>query len=93
MKKQNNTPRWVYLAFANVETRRGAYMLIWCNVLCSLYCIPWSKYFGGMDLVGKIFLIDNWYWFALMVPITVWYVLGLKWIDRNQAFESDLESA
>ncbi len=91
--KRENTPIWAYLPFASVETRKGAYALIWCNVLCSLYCVPWSQYFIGVDWVAKIFVIDHWYWFAAMIAITVWYCLSFRRIIGSNAWpERSLDS-
>ncbi|MCF7972516.1 MAG: hypothetical protein K9N55_01750 [Phycisphaerae bacterium] len=90
MKKQENTPLWVYLAFANIETQRGALMMVWCNVLCSIYCIPWSQCIRDSSWIGKIFVIEGWLWFAVMAAITLWYWAGLKWIDRHDAWSQSL---
>jgi hypothetical protein len=85
MKRQENTPMWVYLAFASVETRRGAFLMFWLNALCCLYCIPWSQYTNA-PWVGKMFIIDNWVWLIMMVAITLWYWLSLKWTDRHNVW-------
>jgi len=31
----------------------------------------------------KIFLIKDWAWFAMMVPMTLWYWISLRWVDNN----------
>ncbi len=86
MKKTNKTPLWVFLAFSSIESRKGALILIWSCVLFSLYCIPWAQFFNGNGWVAKVFLIDDWSWFAMMVPMTAWYVICLKWVDKNQGW-------
>jgi hypothetical protein len=87
MKKADDMPLWVSLAFSSIESRKVALWLVFGCVLFSAYCIPWANYFGSVDWVVKIFLIDDWSWFAMMVPITLWYWLSLKWIDNNSGWE------
>jgi hypothetical protein len=83
MEKTDNMPFWVYLAFSSIATRKGALLLVWACVVFSIYCFPWPLYFASRDWVVKIFLIEDWSWFATMVPITVWYWISLRWIDNN----------
>jgi hypothetical protein len=83
MEKTDNMPIWVYLAFSGIATRKGAVLLISACVVFSIYCIPWSLLFPGRDWVVQIFLVDDWSWFAMMMPIVLWYWLSLKWIDNN----------
>ena len=83
MKKNDTTPIWVFLAFSSIETRKGALILLRSSLVFSLYCIPWVFYFNGNEWVAKLFLIDDWTWFAMMLPMTAWYWLSLKWIDKN----------
>jgi hypothetical protein len=83
MKKTSSTPFWVFLAYANIETRKGALILLWSSIAFSFYCIPWPNYFNGDGWVAKLFLIDDWSWFAMMLPMTAWYWLSLKWMDKN----------
>lgn len=83
MEKRDNTPLWVSLAWANVQTRKGALVLVWCNILCCFYCIPWSRYFPEPAWLGKVFIIERWIWFALMVAITLWYWASFVWADRH----------
>jgi hypothetical protein len=90
MKKQDNTPMWVYLAFASVETRRGALLIIWLNVLFAIYCLPWSQFITDVGWVRKVFLIDGWLWFVVMAAMTLWYWVSLKWIDRNEAWSKPI---
>ncbi|MGB5440850.1 MAG: hypothetical protein WBN57_08960 [Gammaproteobacteria bacterium] len=80
-------PIWVFLAFSSIETRKAALILIWVCVLFTIYCIPWSRLFMGSDWVEKIFLIDDWSWLAMMIPIVLWYWLSLRWVDNNSAWE------
>lgn len=88
MQKNEKMPMWVFLAFSSIEKRKHALWLIWATILFTLYCIPWAHIFSSQALVGKLFLIDDWSWFAMMVPIAVWYWLSLKWVDRNAGWQS-----
>jgi hypothetical protein len=80
------TPLWVFLAFSSIKTRKSALLLIWSSVIFSLYCIPWVKYFSDIAWLEKLFLIDDWSWFACMLPMVLWYWLSLKWVDKNMAW-------
>ena len=88
MEKKDNMPIWVFLAFSSIATRKGAMILIWVCVLFTIYCIPWSLLFAGNDWVVKIFLIDDWSWLAMMVPILLWYWLSLRWVDNNSGWDN-----
>ena len=87
MEKKDNMPLWVFLAFSSINTRKGALTLIWGCAVFSLYCIPWSQFFADQEWVGNIFLIDDWSWLTMMVPMILWYWLSLKWIDKNTAWK------
>lgn len=87
MKKTASTPLWVFLAFSSIESRKSALILIWSCVLFTIYCLPWAQFFTDIIWVKKIFLIDDWSWFAMMIPMTAWYVISLKWIDKNQGWD------
>ncbi len=87
MQKDKSMPVWVFLAFSSIETRRGALILIWSSLLFSLYCIPWLDYFTAQPWLEKLLLIDDWEWFAMMLPMTLWYWLSLKWVDKNRGWE------
>ena len=87
MEKKENMPIWVFLAFSSISTRKGASRLILASFLFSIYCIPWSILFPNTSWASdKFFLIDDWSWLAMMVPINVWYFVSLKWMDRNSAW-------
>jgi len=83
MKKTDSTPLWVFLAFSSIETRKSALILMWSSLVFSIYCIPWVNYFNGNFWVAKLFLINDWEWFAMTLPMTAWYWLSLRWIDKN----------
>ena len=87
MKNIEKTPIWVTLAYANIHTRKMALWLIVSCVVFTLYCVPWVQYFKN-DWVAKLFLIDDWSWLAMMIPMTLWYWISLKWVDKNQGWES-----
>jgi len=86
MQKDDNMPLWVFLALSSIETRKGALLLIWSSLLFSLYCIPWSLLYEGNPWISKLFLIDDWEWFAMMLPMTFWYWLSMKWVDKNRGW-------
>ncbi|NOT86272.1 MAG: hypothetical protein HOP02_16165 [Methylococcaceae bacterium] len=88
MLKTDDMPMWVFLAFSSIATRKGAMLLIWSCLLFTLYCIPWVKFIPGNVWVGKLFLIDDWSWFAMMLPILLWYWLSLKWVDKRGDWEN-----
>lgn len=83
MQKTDKTPLWVFLAFSSIETRRGASILLWSSLLFTVYCIPWSALFEGNAWLGTFFLIDDWSWVAMMLPVSFWYWLSLRWVDKN----------
>ena len=88
MEKTEKTPLWVFLAFSSIETRKGAIRLIWASVVFTLYCLPWPLFFSTQDLLINKVLIEDWSWFAMMVPIVMWYWLSLRWVDKNTRWES-----
>lgn len=88
MEKTSDMPVWVYLAFSGVRTRKGAVALIVSSVLFTLYCVPWPQLLPLPARLAGLFLVDGWSWFAMMIPITLWYWLGLRWADRNAAWTS-----
>ena len=87
MEKTGDMPLWVYLAFSSIETRRAALWLIGASVLFSLYCIPWGTLYPDSTWVGKLFRIEDWSWFAMMIPMTLWYWLCLRWVDRRNRWK------
>jgi len=87
MEKKDNMPMWVFLAFSSINTRKGALILIWSAVIFTLYCFPFSLFFEDQAWVKQVFLIDDWSWLAMMVPMVIWYYLSLRWIDKNKAWE------
>ncbi|MFK8032341.1 MAG: hypothetical protein AB8G18_19100 [Gammaproteobacteria bacterium] len=87
MEKTKNMPLWVFLAFSAINTRKAALTLIWVCVLFSLYCVPWSLFIDN-TLVEKIFRIEDWSWIAMMAFVVAWYVLSLRWLDKNSGWET-----
>jgi hypothetical protein len=81
---------WVFLAFSSINTRKSALILIYSSVIFSLYCFPWVKFFNGEGWVAKLFLIDDWSWFAMMIPVVLWYCLSLRWLDKNKGWEQNI---
>lgn len=80
-------PIWVLLAFSSIQKRNHAIILIWASVLFSLYCLPWVNLIDN-EIISTLFLIDDWSWIAMMLPICVWYILSLRWMDQNQAWDT-----
>ena len=80
-------PIWVLLAFSSIQKRKHAIMLIWASILFSIYCLPWVNFINN-EIVTALFLIDDWSWIAMMLPICFWYLLSLRWMDQNKAWEN-----
>ncbi len=87
MEKKDNMPIWVFLAFSSIETRKGALILIWSCIVFTVYCFPWSLFFTECDWVAQVFLIEDWSWLAMMIPVVIWYLFGFRWVDKNQAWQ------
>jgi hypothetical protein len=88
MEKKDHTPLWVFLAFSSINSRKGALWLLWSSIIFTLYCVPWDQLFHQAGWINTVFLIDDWSWFTMMVPITIWYWLSLRWTDRNAVWET-----
>ena len=87
MEKRDNTPMWVFFAFSSIETRIGAMRLIWASVVFTLYCLPWPLFLSTQDLFIDKILIEDWSWFAMMVPVIIWYWLSLRWMDTHAGWD------
>jgi hypothetical protein len=87
MEKKDSTPLWVFLAFSSINTRKGALILIWSCMVFTFYCVPWPLFFE-QAWVKQVFLIDDWEWLAMMVPMILWYYLSLRWVDKHNEWES-----
>lgn len=86
MSEAKKEPLWVQLAFSSIPSRKMAIVLIWSCILFSLYCLPWTT-FTDSETVASLFLIDDWSWAAMMLPICAWYILSLRWMDTNNAWD------
>jgi len=90
MTEENTTspkmPIWVLLAFSSIHKRKHAIILIWASILFTLYCFPIVNFVNN-EIISTLFLIDDWSWIALMIPICIWYLLSLRWMDKNNAWE------
>ncbi len=80
-------PLWVLLAFSSIHKRKHAIYLIWACILFTLYCFPLANFINN-EIVSSFFLIDDWSWIAMMIPISLWYILCLRWMDKNNAWEN-----
>jgi len=69
-------PLWVFLGLMNVETRKGALVLVNLMIACSLASIPLSWY------------LADWLWAVMIVPMAPWYWLCLRWADKNAIWTS-----
>ena len=79
-------PLWVLLAFSSIQKRKHAMILIWACILFTLYCLPWATFVNN-EMITTLFLIDDWSWIAVMIPLCLWYILSLRWMDQNDAWE------
>ena len=79
-------PIWVLLAFSSIQKRKSAIMLIWASIIFTIYCLPWANYINN-EIVVTLFLVDDWSWVAMMIPVCIWYFLCLRWMDQNKAWE------
>jgi len=86
--QSNKPPFWVLLAFSSIRTRKGALILIAVTALFTLYCLPWASMSFFPQWLSALFLITDWSWFAMMLPITAWYLLCLRWMDAHSAWEA-----
>lgn len=86
MEKLKNMPWWVFLAYSSIESRKTALIVIWSSLLFSFYCIPWAQFTDPVPELKKYFLIDDWTWAATMFPMTFWYWLSLKWMDKHNGW-------
>jgi len=78
MTKSNNMPMWVFLALMSIESKKGAKILVWSSFSFGLLCIPLAIY-QPFDTV-------DWTWVAMMVPVTLWYWLSMRWVDKQSAW-------
>ena len=83
---QKKMPLWVLLAFSSIHKRKHAIILIWASIIFAIYCLPWGSFIDS-KLLSEIFLIEDWSWIAMMLPICLWYILSLRWMDNNKAWE------
>lgn len=87
MERNDQTPLWVFLAFSSIKTRTGALWIIWVCAIFTIYCLPWGNYFDTDNSLLEKLLIDDWSWFATMVPVTLWYWASLVWMDKNAGWK------
>jgi hypothetical protein len=80
-------PIWVLLAFSTIQKRKHALVLIWASVIFAVYSLPWVNFINH-EIIATLFLIDDWSWVAIMIPLCLWYLLCLRWMDQNNAWES-----
>lgn len=88
MEKDDNVPLWVFLAFSSISKRKTALLLIYSCVMFSIYCVPWPTLFAEPEWISNVFLISDWSWLAMMVPMTIWYSASFRWMDKNSAWSN-----
>ena len=86
MDNAKKMPLWVLQAFSSIHKRKHAIILIWAGIIFTLYCLPWTAFFDN-EIISTLFLIDDWSWIAMMIPICIWYILSLRWMDNNKSWE------
>jgi hypothetical protein len=45
--------------------------------------------FESPPWIEKIFLIDDWSWVVMMLPVIVWYILSFRWMKNHSAWERE----
>ena len=75
MERVDHMPWWVWFGLLNIETRKGALILLSASLTFTVICIPLSYY------------LDDWSWLAMMVPISLWYWLCIRWVDQHASWE------
>jgi hypothetical protein len=80
-------PIWVLLAFSSIQKRKSALILIWASIIFTAYCLPWATFINN-EMITTLFLIDDWSWITMMIPICIWYILSLRWMDQNNSWEN-----
>jgi hypothetical protein len=87
MKRTDNMPIWVTPHFRVPQPENGFVADVGlCGVVCSGSCIPSRLVLPGRAWVMQLFLINDWSWFAMMLPITFWYWLSVRWIDNHSGW-------
>ncbi len=89
MIKTKHTPFWVFLAFSAIDSRKGALTLVSSCLLFTAYCAPWAQLLGAApnSLLAQLFIFDDWSWAGMMLPISLWYIASLVWVEKNQGWE------
>ena len=87
MNETKKMPLWVLLAFSSIPTKKAALILIGVCFIFTAYCLPWAT-FSDNEMVATVFLIDDWSWVAMMIPMCIWYLLSLRWMDKNNGWEN-----
>jgi hypothetical protein len=80
MSRRDNMPLWVFLGLLNIESRKGALILVWACFILSITFIPLSYY------------LNDWSWAGMMLAITPWYWLSMKWVDKNSSWEQSTQA-
>jgi hypothetical protein len=86
MEESPARPLWVDLVFSVIQKRKHALWLIGASVVFSVYCFPWPKFIVEDHPLVGLLLADDWSWLALMIPVLVWYLLALRWMDKASAW-------
>ena len=86
-------PWWVFAAVFYIKTRAGGAWLLGICLASTLYCLPWSQFLNANSRIAWLFLAPDWSWFAIMVPMTLWYWLAVRWMNRNNAWQRQAQGA
>ncbi len=87
MKEIEHTPMWVLLVYANIHQRKMAIWLIISCAVFGLYCLPWPQLVNQPSW-SMLFRINDWAWAGSVLPLIIWYLLALKWVDKHQGWEA-----
>jgi hypothetical protein len=77
-------PFWVQAATSTVRSARGGRWLVGVCVLCSVYCLPWPVLLGQVE--QPWYLAPDWSWFVVMLAMTAWYAIAVRWMNRHRAW-------
>ncbi len=80
MERRDNMPLWVFLGLLNIESKKHALILVWSFVLLSIASIPLSYY------------MDDWSWAVMMIALTPWYWLSMRWVDKNSSWDKSIQA-
>ncbi len=81
MDRKDNMPVGGFLGLVNMETRKAALLLVSCTLVFGLVFLPLP------------YLLDDWSWMdvvnwsGMMLDITLWYWLSIRWVDKHSFWD------